>query len=159
VLRAHLEASLPAHMTPAHFVVLTDLPLTPTGKVDRLALPPPQPKQQQSRMRVAPKSETDKLLAQIWSDVLGVEDVGIDDSFFELGGSSLTLVRVQSMIRERAHRDIPIIALFRYPTIRALSSYLMEGHRNDILVGSTKRGEARKNFLTRRTGPALRPGE
>ena len=159
VLREHLEASLPSHMTPAHFVVLTELPLTPSGKVDRVALPPPQPKQQPSRIRVAPKSEVEKLLAGIWSEILGVEDIGIDDSFFELGGGSLTLVRVQSMIGERAHRDIPIIVLFRYPTIRALSSYLVEGHRNDILVGSTKRGEARKKFLTRRTGSEVRPGE
>jgi hypothetical protein len=150
-LREHLRASLPSHMTPAHFVVLDDLPLTPSGKVDRAALPPPQPKQQASRLHVAPKSEMEKLLAGIWSEILGVEDFGVDDSFFELGGGSLTLVRVQSMIGERARLDIPIVVLFRYPTIRALSSYLVEGHRNDILVGSTKRGEARKKFLTRRT--------
>jgi amino acid adenylation domain-containing protein len=158
-LREHLKASLPSHMTPAYFVVLTELPLTPSGKVDRAALPPPQPRQQPSRIHIAPKSEMEKLLAGIWSEILGVEDIGVDDSFFELGGGSLTLVRVQSMIGERARRDIPIVVLFRYPTIRALSSYLVEGHRNDILVGSTKRGEARKKFLTRRAGLEARPGE
>ena len=149
-LREHLKASLPSQMIPAHFVVLAELPLTPSGKVDRAALPPPQPRQQASRLHVAPKSEMERLLAGIWSEILGVEDLGIDDSFFELGGGSLTLVRLQSMISERARRDIPIVVLFRYPTIRTLSSYLVEGHRNDILVGSTKRGEARKKFLTRR---------
>ena len=149
-LREHLKASLPSQMIPAHFVTLAQLPLTPSGKVDRLALPAPQPRQQVSRLHVAPKSEMEKLLAGIWSEILGVEDIGVDDSFFELGGGSLTLVRLQSMINERARRDIPIVVLFRYPTIRALSSYLVEGHRNDILVGSTKRGEARKKFLTRR---------
>jgi amino acid adenylation domain-containing protein len=159
VLREHLEASLPRHMTPAHFVVLTKLPLTPSGKVDRAALPPPQPRQEPSRIHVAPKSDVEKLLAGIWSEILGVEDIGIDDNFFELGGGSLTLVRIQSMIAERARRDIPIIVLFRYPTIRALSSYLVEGHRNDVLVGSTKRGEARKKFLTRRARVEVRPGE
>ncbi|MGA2795843.1 MAG: phosphopantetheine-binding protein, partial [Roseiarcus sp.] len=123
------------------------------------ALPPPQPKQEPSRIHVAPKSDVEKLLAGIWSEILGVEQIGIDDNFFELGGGSLTLVRVQSMIGERARRDIPIIVLFRYPTIRALSSYLVEGHRNDVLVGSTKRGEARKKFLTRRTRFEARPGE
>ena len=79
-----------------------------------------------------------------------MKDVGIDDNFFELGGDSLTLVRVQNAINQRMRRDIPITVLFRYPTIRALSAYLAEGQRNDVLVGSTSRGEARKKFLTRR---------
>ncbi len=159
VLREHLEASLPDHMTPAHFVFLAELPLTPSGKVDRSALPAPQPRQEPSRIRVAPKSEVEKQLAGVWSEILGVEEIGIDDNFFELGGGSLTLVRVQNMIGQRTHRDIPITVLFRYPTIRALASYLVEGHRNDVLVGSTKRGEARKRFLARRAGTEVHSGE
>jgi hypothetical protein len=61
------------------------------------------------------------------------------------------LVRIQGRISERLNRDIPLIVLFHYPTIRALSSYLVEGQRDDILLGSMSRGEARKKFLTRRT--------
>jgi Phosphopantetheine attachment site len=101
-------------------------------------------------MRVAPTSDLEIILAGIWSDVLGVEEIGIDSNFFELGGGSMLLVRVQNMIHERARHDIPIVALFQYPTIRALRSYMEEGRRNDVLTGSTKRGEARKKFLTRR---------
>jgi len=153
-LRAHLQAKLPAHMIPAHFVLLAQLPLTPNGKVDRAKLPSPQPKQEPARKHVAPKSEAEKLLAEIWTRILGLKDIGIDDNFFERGGDSLMLLRVQSAINEHLHRDIPATVLFRYPTIRALSAYLADGQRSDLLLRSTSRGEARKKFLTRRTsGP------
>jgi amino acid adenylation domain-containing protein len=151
MLRKHLQVSLPRYMVPAHFVALAQFPLTPSGKIDRAALSPPQPKQSSSYISVAPKSDPEKLLAAIWGEVLGVEDVGIDDNFFELGGGSLMLVRVQGRIRDRLDREIPLIVLFRYPTIRALSSYLVVGQRDDILLASTRRGEARKRFLMQRT--------
>ena len=87
--------------------------------------------------------------------ILGLKEIGVDDNFFELGGDSLMLLRVQNTINQRLRRDIPATVLFRYPTIRALSAYLADGQRNDLLVRSTSRGEARKKFLTRRTaGPA-----
>jgi amino acid adenylation domain-containing protein len=149
-LRAHLQVKLPSHMIPAHFILLAKLPLTPNGKIDRAALPSPQPKQEQSRKHVAPKSEAERMLAGIWSEILGIREIGIDDNFFERGGDSLMLVRVQGTIKERLHRDIPVTMLFRYPTIRALSSYLTEGQQSDRLVQSTSRGEARKKFLARR---------
>jgi acyl carrier protein len=153
VLRAHLQAKLPVHMIPVHFVLMPKLPLTPNGKVDRAALPSPQPRQEQSRKHVAPKSEAERLLAGIWSEFLGVREIGIDDNFFEHGGDSLMLVRVQGVINERLRRDIPVTTLFRYPTIRALSSYLAEGQKTDGLVQSMNRGEARKKFLARRARP------
>ena len=161
-LRAHLQAKLPAHMIPAHFVTLAQLPLTPNGKIDRAKLPTPQPKLEAARKHVAPKSEVEKLLAGIWTQILGLKEVGIDDNFFELGGDSLMLLRVQNAINERLHRNIPATVLFRYPSIRALSAYLADGQRNDLLVRSASRGEARKRFLTRRiTGPTTvaGPGE
>ena len=161
-LRAHLQAKLPAQMIPAHFVTLTELPLTPNGKIDRAKLPTPQPKLEAARKHVAPKSEVERLLAGIWTRILGLKDVSIDDNFFELGGDSLMLLRVQNAINERLHRDIPATVLFRYPSIRALSAYLADGQRSDLLVRSMSRGEARKRFLTRRTaGPTTvaGPGE
>jgi amino acid adenylation domain-containing protein len=150
-LRAHLQAKLPVHMIPAHFVTIEQLPLIPNGKIDRARLPAPQPKQEAARKHVAPKSETERLLAGIWTQILGLKELGIDDNFFELGGDSLMLLRVQNAINERLHRDIPATVLFRYPSIRALSAYLADGQRNDFLVRSASRGEARKRFLTRRT--------
>ena len=103
-----------------------------------------------------------KLIADIWVQILGLKEVGVDDSFFELGGNSLMLLRVQNTINQRLHRDIPATVLFRYPTIRALSAYLADGQRNDVMVRSMSRGEARKKLLTRRTAsPAsdVRPGK
>ena len=161
-LRAHLQGKLPAHMIPAHFVALPQLPLTPNGKLDRAKLPSPQPKQETVRKRVAPKSDVEKVIADTWVQILGLKDVGIDDNFFELGGDSLMLLRVQNTINQRLHRDIPATVLFRYPTIRALSAYLADGQRNDVMVRSMSRGEARKKLLTRRTAsPAsdIRSGE
>ena len=150
-LRAHLQCKLPAHMIPAYFVSLPQLPLTPNGKLDRAKLPSPQPKQEAVRKRVAPKSDVEKVIADIWVQILGLKDVGIDDNFFELGGESLMLLRVQNTINQRLQRDIPATVLFRYPTIRALSAYLADGQRNDVMVRSMSRGEARKELLTRRT--------
>ena len=149
-LREHLLAMLPVHMVPAYFVFVMTLPMTSSGKVDRTALPRPQLQEEPSNRHAAPQTDLERMLAAIWSAVLGVPSIGIDDNFFEMGGSSMTLVRVQSLVRERLDRDISVVALFRYPTIRALGSYLFAGHRDDILVGSTKRGEARQRFLTRR---------
>ena len=153
-LRAHVQGKLPAHMVPAYFVALAELPLTPNGKLDRGKLSAPQPRQETPRKHVAPKSDTEKLLAGIWAQILGLQEIGVDDNFFELGGDSLMLLRVQNTINERLRRDIPATVLFRYPTIRALSAYLADGQRNDLLVRSMSRGEARKKFLARRTaGP------
>jgi len=149
-LRTYLQGKLPAHMVPAHFVALAQLPLAPNGKLDRAKLPPPQPKQvTAARKQVAPKSDAEKLLAAVWTQILGVNDIGIDDNFFEMGGNSLMLLRVQNSINERLHRDIPATVLFRYPTIRALSTYLADGQHSDFMIRSKSRGEARKKFLTR----------
>jgi amino acid adenylation domain-containing protein len=156
-LRAHVQDKLPSHMVPAHFVIMAELPLTPNGKLDRAKLPSPQPEQVTARKHVAPKSDTEKMLAGIWAQVLGSQTIGIDDNFFELGGDSLMLLRVQSAINERVHQDIPATVLFRFATIRALSGYLTDGQRSDLLVRSRSRGEARKKFLTRQAGGSQPP--
>jgi non-ribosomal peptide synthetase component F len=148
-LRTHVQDRLPSHMVPAHFLIMAELPLTPNGKIDRAKLPSPQPQQVTARKHVAPKSDTEKMLAGIWAQVLGSQNIGIDDNFFELGGDSLMLLRVQTAINERVHQDIPATVLFRFATIRALSGYLTDGQRSDLLVRSRNRGEARKKFLTR----------
>ena len=115
-------------------MTIPQLPLTPNGKLDRAKLPSPQPKQETARKHVAPKSEAEKVLADVWTQILGLKDVGVDDNFFELGGDSLMLLRVQNAINQRLRRDIPVTVLFRFPTIRALSAYLAEGQRTDFLV-------------------------
>jgi len=149
-LRAYVQSKLSAHMVPAHFLFLSHLPLSPNGKLDRAKLPSPQSKQPAMRKRVPAKSDTEKLLAGIWAQILGLQQIGVDDNFFDLGGDSLMLLRVQNTINQRLRRDIPATLLFRYPSIRTLSAYLGDGQRNDFLLPSISRGEARKKSLTRR---------
>jgi len=124
-LRAHLRRRLPEAMIPAVFVALPALPLLPGGKIDRRALgrmavlPPAAAPQ-----LAAPRSELEKTLAHLWAEVLGRERVGIDDSFFDLGGHSLLLARLQTMIEERLERPVPLLKLIEHPTVSALAAWL-----------------------------------
>ncbi|GAA3672011.1 hypothetical protein GCM10022224_040220 [Nonomuraea antimicrobica] len=98
-LRQALGRSLPAHLVPQAFVTLTRLPLGPNGKVDRRALPEPDPGVASGRY-VAPRTERERLLAGIWAELLGVDDVGVEDNFFELGGDSILSMQVASRARQ-----------------------------------------------------------
>lgn len=117
-LRTALHATLPAHMVPSAFVALEALPLTPNGKVDRAALPSPAG----ARGPVAaPCTAIEEALAAIWSDVLGLAEVGVDEDFFELGGHSLLAVRVVTRIRDRLGTDVGVRAIFDAPTVARLA--------------------------------------
>jgi len=102
-------------MVPAQFVALDALPLTPNGKVDRKALPEPELAAQAEY--VAPRTATEEALCAIWQEVLGVERVGASDNFFQLGGDSLTSVRVLAAIRSRFGVNLPLQMVFTNPTI------------------------------------------
>ena len=120
-LRGLLQATLPEYMVPSAFVTLDRFPLTPNGKVDRKALP--QPDRQSSPVGfVPPASATEKALANIWGEVLGIEQVGLHDNFFELGGHSLLAVRVIGRINKTLDVKLGVIDLFRIPTIEALAA-------------------------------------
>jgi amino acid adenylation domain-containing protein len=121
-LRAHAAAALPDYMVPSAFVVLPALPLTSTGKVDRRALP--DPGEADRPAPVAPRTPDEELLCGIFADVLGAPGVGIDDGFFALGGHSLLATRVISRIRAATGLAVPLEALFRNPTPRALAAAL-----------------------------------
>ncbi len=116
-LRAHLAASLPAYMVPAAYVPLEALPLTPTGKLDRGALPAPGDAAYARRGDEPPLGRTEEALAEIWSAVLGVEAVGRRDHFFDLGGHSLRAVRVISRVREALGAEVPLEELFARPVL------------------------------------------
>ena len=121
-LRGRLRARLPAHMVPAVFVPLAALPLSANGKVDRAALPAPEaPARAPGR---APRTATERLVAEVWADVLGVERVSADDNFFDLGGHSLLLVRVHARLSERLGAEVPIAELFQHATLASLAAYL-----------------------------------
>ncbi|OXM62114.1 non-ribosomal peptide synthase/polyketide synthase [Amycolatopsis vastitatis] len=117
-LREFLGASLPAHLVPSAFVPLDRLPLNPSGKLDRRALPAPD--WTGGSTRVAPRTETERLLAKIWADALGLPEVGVEDNFFELGGDSILGIR---LVSEAAKAGLRITTrdVFRHQTIAALA--------------------------------------
>jgi len=124
-LRDFLKARLPDYMLPAAFVTLEALPLTPNGKVDHRALPKPDGQRSEAEASyTAPHSAIERAIAATWQAVLHVELVGVDDNFFDLGGSSLHTVQIQSRLRETLRTDIAIIDMFKYPTVRALARYI-----------------------------------
>jgi len=121
-LHAYVRDRLPAYMVPSNFVMLEALPLTPSGKVDRRGLPAPDHLARAPRnVSVAPRTAMEAAVAEIWSEVLGVEPIGVEDNFFELGGHSLMATRVLSRLRARLHVDVPLRALFEAPTVAALA--------------------------------------
>ncbi len=124
-LRADLARSLPAYMVPAAFVMLEALPLTPNGKVDRRALPAPGTARSAAETAyAAPDGMTERQVAAVWRQVLGLEEVGAGDNFFDVGGHSLLLFSVQAELRRRLDRAVPIVDLFEYPTVRSLARRL-----------------------------------
>jgi amino acid adenylation domain-containing protein len=126
-LRIYLAQELPAYMLPSHFIRLDRLPLTSNGKIDRKALPTPTADDlATSRAFVRPDTETEKALAVIWTELLKVETIGINDDFFELGGHSLLAIKAISRIRDVFEVDLQTEALFENPTISALSILLTE---------------------------------
>ena len=120
-LRCFLKEKLPEYMVPSAIVVLEALPLTPSGKVDRRALPAPDLHSQLSDKYVAPRSPNEELLAQIWAHVLKVEQVGINDNFFELGGHSLLATQLVSRIRNIFKVELALRELFAAPTVAQLA--------------------------------------
>ena len=117
-----LKEKLPDYMVPSAFVVLDELPLTSSGKLNRRALSAPEISDRKAKLTgTAPRTPTEKLLAEIWGDVLGVADVGIHENFFELGGHSLKATQVISRIREAFQVDLPLRLIFEEPTIVGLA--------------------------------------
>ncbi|MEW6736803.1 MAG: SDR family oxidoreductase, partial [Acidobacteriota bacterium] len=123
-LRNYLRERLPDYMIPAAFVLMEQLPLTLNGKVDQQALPLPDQVDRKLTNYVAPQTETAQIVAAVWQQVLQLEKVGLYDNFFDLGGHSLLIIQVRNKLQEILGRDIPIIELFRYPTVDALAVYL-----------------------------------
>lgn len=121
-LAKRLAAVLPSHMVPAHFVTLPVLPLNGNGKIDRKALPAPQASTQENA--VAPRNETERAIAALWCEVLGLESVGVHDDFFALGGDSLAAAGMISALRSRLNGEVPLGTVFATPTIAALAERL-----------------------------------
>jgi amino acid adenylation domain-containing protein len=126
-LRRALRGRLPDFMVPSVFVVLDAMPVTPHGKLDRNALPlPPRSRPQLDAALIAPRSPVEKKLAQIWADVLSLDEVGIHDNFFDLGGHSLSATRIVSQVIKHFELEIPPKALFQSPTVAEMAAVITE---------------------------------
>jgi non-ribosomal peptide synthetase component F/acyl carrier protein len=132
-LRGYLSRQLPDYMIPSYFVRLDKIPLNPSGKIDRKQLPPPEPRDSGGEY-VAPRNDKEKIIAETWKEVLGVDKVSILDNFFEVGGNSLELIRVNSRLKEALKVDLPVITMFRYPTIDSLVRYLNNEETGGIIT-------------------------
>jgi amino acid adenylation domain-containing protein len=124
-LRCFMQEKLPEHMIPSAFVVLQALPLTPNGKVDRSSLPAPEKIQQPlSETFVPPRTFVEEMVVNIWSKVLNIEHIGINNNFFELGGHSLLATMVIARLREAFQIELPLRCLFEAPTVASLSDLI-----------------------------------
>jgi len=121
-----LKELLPAQMIPAEFVLLKKLPLLPNGKTNRKALPKPVEKAGNKLEKVMPRTATEKLVARIWAETLGLESVGLHDDFFELGGHSLIAVQVMIRMEKETGIRLPLTSLFKFTILEEFASMFTE---------------------------------
>ncbi|HWX42374.1 MAG TPA: methyltransferase, partial [Blastocatellia bacterium] len=145
-LREHARASLPSHMVPATFVTMPELPMTPNGKVDRRSLPAPElgrPEMEQAY--VGPRTEPERIIAEIWEEFLGVAPVGVHDNFFELGGDSLLSIQVTAKAIERG---LPLTSkqLFEHQTIAKLAALLRTESVDESALDSPDKASDAETF-------------
>ncbi|MEO6157000.1 MAG: LLM class flavin-dependent oxidoreductase [Ilumatobacteraceae bacterium] len=154
-LRTHLRTTLAEHMVPTAFVVLDTLPRTPNGKIDRNALPAPSRGRVEAiNTEVAPEGDLERLIAELWQDLLMLDHVSVETNLFDLGANSLMMVRASGRLGETIGRRVSLVEMFHYPTVRALAAHLGDGTDSDAdieeLHDSRDRGQSRKDALRRR---------
>ncbi len=142
-LRAFLSQGLPEYMIPSHFIQVERIPLTVSGKVDARALAEIDTAISSGVQYVEPENDTERQIAAVWQEVLRVEKVGRNESFFELGGSSHDIIKVNSKLKEKMNRNISVISMFRYPTVQTFSHFLdgEDGH------GAGTKGKEREESI------------
>jgi surfactin synthase thioesterase subunit/MFS family permease len=151
-LKAALKETLPEYMVPAAFVELDALPLTPNGKLDRKALPAPVVTRDAGAELVEPRNDTERLLVVIWKEILGVDTLGIDDDFFDLGGHSMLATQVVARVRKESTgtRAVGVMDLFTHRTIRDLGAFMAGEVADDgprkLLYELTKPGRGKKKL-------------
>jgi acyl carrier protein len=147
----YLKAKLPDYMVPSTIIKLETLPLTPNGKIDRHKLPAFEGLDRTLETAyVAPQTELEQVIASIWQKVLHIEQIGVHDNFFDLGGHSLLLARIHSDLRTLLHNGIVLIDLFKYPTISSLAAYISQKQPEaPPFQRSIKRAETRRGATQR----------
>ncbi|MCP4153645.1 MAG: AMP-binding protein, partial [bacterium] len=126
IIRTYLSTYLPAIMIPSFFINLEKIPLTPNGKIERTALP--KPEIDAGEAYAAPENETEKRLTELWAKVLDIDKnrIGIDANFFDLGGHSIGIIKLNARINEAFDKDLSVATMFRMPTIRTQAGHLDE---------------------------------
>lgn len=148
VLRETIAQKLPDYMMPAAFVWLKQLPFTSSGKVDKKQLPAPDfNRSELSSLYIKPSKEIEKRIAKIWSDLLQIEEVGTNDSFFELGGNSLLALKSVAALKAQWQYQLPITKLYQHPTIGGIAKFLVDGEETSI--------QSKKNTGKRSIGKAV----
>lgn len=153
-LRQHLRSTLPEYMIPSAFVPLEALPLTPNGKLDRQALPSPDGARQETATPfVPPATEVERKLATIFRELLGMNEIGVDDNFFDLGANSLMMVRIVEKIRAELGLKISLVRVFQFPTLSSLAAAIA-GSETDpshaAVPPEQNRGQLRREMMQRR---------
>src|SRR6185295_3488737 len=153
VVRDQLRRTLPDYMVPSLFMVLPALPLNANGKIDRAALPDPEGQRAAPGADyAAPEGDLEAAIAQVAREVLRIDRVGRDDSFFDLGGHSLLMVRLAGELAARLARPVAVVDLFRCPTVASLARQLAGGDEEMSLAPSTERADALRQARGRRRG-------
>ena len=148
-LRAFLQRSLPDYMVPALFMMLPQFPLTPNGKLDRKALPQPQGERPSlASVYVAPRNAIETTIVEIWQKILPVDEIGVNDNFFDLGGHSLLIAQVHQALQTAFSRPLSLVDMFSYPTVSDLAGYFSQAEPEPVVtrVDNSKR-EAGKHRL------------
>lgn len=132
----YLQQKLPSYMVPSAFVILEALPLGPNGKVERRKLPAPEiSRRSPDSEHAIPANDLEKQITAAWQEVLHIERISVNENWFDLGANSLHTVRVQNMLKRRLNRDIELVELFRFPTIRSLAAHFSQSlGQNSVLM-------------------------
>ena len=125
-LKLHMQTNLPRHMVPAEIIALQRLPQTPNGKIDRSALLALLAEARQTKLKSAPSTPTEIELSDIWREVFELQSIGVDEDFFELGGTSLLAMQLASKISERLSTSLRVMTVFRHPTIRRMAQHMAD---------------------------------
>jgi acyl carrier protein len=151
-IKQFLLDHLPPHMIPANFIVIQEMPLTNSGKIDRKKLPSPKADMGSLLTENKVLTETEKQLHYIWCDILKVNSVGLHDNFFDLGGHSLLIPHLINAINEKFHKQLQPTSLFRYTTISEISKFLEDDRLVDESLNkkAKDRAEKRRSAVKRR---------
>jgi len=149
-LREFIGSKLPQFMVPATVTTITEIPLTPNGKVDRAALARGGAASATRSADDAPLAALEKSIAAIWCEVLGLQTVGADESFFDIGGDSLALTEVHARLAKILPKPLPITDLFQYPTVKTLADRLIPAARAEIADDSEQRAARQREVLAQR---------